>query len=204
MSTALPNNRRSSPRRLRPVSIVLLAAAVATVLLGALNMRLGPVRYYRLLPLVPRGIVVHHSATPAYVGGRRVDAKFLDEVHAARGWGIRYGDHTYHIGYHYVILPDGTVEPGRPEWMPGAHTSGYNHYLGICLVGNFAGERGHCAHPPPAQIDALVDLISAQMKKHDIPLNRLYRHRDLAATDCPGLGVPWQQIIHRVKARRAG
>ena len=181
---------------------MLVLAATATVLAGGLSVR--PAWYYRLLPLCPRGIVVHHSATPTYVEGRRVDAAFLDEVHASQGWGIRHGDRVYHIGYHYIILPDGTVEAGRPEWMPGAHTVGHNNCLGICLVGGFSQRVDGTAPPTQAQIDALVALICQQLKKHRLPLARLYRHGDLDATECPGAGVPWERIVAQVKARCGG
>jgi len=148
---------------------------------------------------VPQGIVIHHSATDTHIISG-VDAAFLDRVHESRGWGLRYGQRVYHIGYHYVILPDGTVQPGRPEWMPGAHTVGYNHYLGICLIGDFSDRGGQTAHPTHAQLEALVNLIVKQIRRHNIPLSRLYRHCDLAATECPGAGVPWQQILRRVEA----
>jgi N-acetyl-anhydromuramyl-L-alanine amidase AmpD len=40
------------------------------------------------------------------------------------------------IGYHYVIRRDGTIEPGRPEWMIGAHCKNHNaHSIGICYEG---------------------------------------------------------------------
>lgn len=40
------------------------------------------------------------------------------------------------IGYHFVILPSGLVEPGRPVNTPGAHTQGANaKSVGICLIG---------------------------------------------------------------------
>ena len=46
------------------------------------------------------------------------------------------------IGYHYVILPDGTVEHGRPLFYEGAHVKKYNHCsIGVCLVGG-RGENG--------------------------------------------------------------
>ncbi len=200
MAAAQRRTTRTTPPRLRPVSALIALAALATVVVGALNMRVGPAWPYRLLPLVPRGIVVHHSATPTYVQGRQVDAAFLDEVHATQGWGMRYGERVYHIGYHYVILPDGSVEPGRPEWMPGAHTVGYNNYLGICLVGDFSRPAGHPPQPTRAQVDALVKLIRQQIKKHRLSPQRLYRHRDLDATECPGIGVPWEEIVARVNA----
>ena len=202
MPTAQPRKRTPTRMRLRLPGILLLLAALSTILGGTLSLRLGPGWYYHLRPLCPRGIVVHHSATPAQVRGRRVDAEFLDEVHATRDWGIRYGQHVYHIGYHYVILPDGTVEPGRPEWMPGAHTVGFNNYLGICLVGDFAEHNGHTAHPTRAQQDALVELSAAKMVQYHLPPARLYRHGDLDATECPGAGGPWDEIVARVKARR--
>ena len=31
------------------------------------------------------------------------------------------------IGYHYVIRRDGSIEPGRPEWMVGASTRRHAH-----------------------------------------------------------------------------
>jgi len=199
MPTPQADNKRMAIGRLRPLGASLLIAALATVLGGALYVRLGPAWPYRILPLVPRGIVVHHSATDTNIG-LGVDAAFLDRVHNNRGWGLRYGQHVYHIGYHYVILPDGTVQPGRPEWMPGAHTTGHNHYLGICLIGDFSDRGAQTAHPTDAQLDALVNLIVKQMRRHNIPLGRLYRHCDLGATECPGTGMPWEQVIRGVQA----
>ena len=40
------------------------------------------------------------------------------------------------IGYHYVIRRDGTIEPGRPEWLIGAHCLNHNaHSIGVCYEG---------------------------------------------------------------------
>ena len=36
---------------------------------------------------------------------------------------------------HYVILEDGTVEAGRPQYWKGSHARGHNDALGICLIG---------------------------------------------------------------------
>jgi len=200
MPTSEPYNKRAAIGRLRPLGVSLLIAALVTVLVGALYVRLGPVWPYRVFPLVPQGIVIHHSATDVSVSGQAVDAAFLDRVHSNRGWGRRYGQHSYHIGYHYVILPDGTVESGRPEWMPGAHADGYNDYLGICLVGDFSVQGTATHHPTRAQINALVELLATQMRRHHIPLSRVLRHCDVGRTKCPGAGVPWADIVARVKA----
>jgi len=199
MPSSQPNNKQAAIGRLRPLGAGLLIAALAIVTVGALYVRLGPVWPYRILPLVPDGIVIHHSATDTDIG-LYADAAFLDRVHETRGWGLRYGQRVYHIGYHYVILPDGTVQPGRPEWMPGAHTTSYNHYLGICLIGDFSDREAQTKHPTTAQIEALINLVVKQMRRHNIPASRLFRHCDLGATECPGAGVPWEQILKRVKA----
>jgi hypothetical protein len=79
-----------------------------------------------------------HSAVPPPPNGRPVDARLLDEIHRARGYGAFYWGRFYHIGYHYVILPDGTIEHGRPERCLGSHARGYNSYIGVCLVGDFS------------------------------------------------------------------
>jgi len=199
MPTSQRDNKRMATGRLRPLGAGLLIAALATVVVAALYVRLGPAWPYRILPLVPQGIVIHHSATDTDVG-LGVDAAFVDRVHETRGWGLRYGQRVYHIGYHYVILPDGTVQAGRPEWMPGAHTTSYNHYLGICLIGDFGDRGAQTQHPTEAQLDALVNLTVKQMRRHDIPLSHLYRHCDLGATECPGAGVPWEQVLRQVQA----
>ena len=40
------------------------------------------------------------------------------------------------IGYHYVIRRNGEIEPGRPEWMIGAHCVNHNaHSIGVCYEG---------------------------------------------------------------------
>lgn len=56
------------------------------------------------------------------------DAAEIDRWHKARGW--------RGIGYHFVILRDGTVEVGRPLNQIGAHVRGHNRTsVGTCLIG---------------------------------------------------------------------
>jgi N-acetylmuramoyl-L-alanine amidase len=78
-------------------------------------------------------IFIHCSATPE---GRHHNANDIDRWHKAKGW--------RGIGYHYVILIDGTIEEGRPldtdEWLEadevGAQAYGYNRQsIGICYIG---------------------------------------------------------------------
>ena len=55
-------------------------------------------------------IVVHCSAVKP---DQTSSAAQIDTWHRQRGFHLG-------IGYHYVIRRDGTIEPGRPEWMIGA------------------------------------------------------------------------------------
>lgn len=150
----------------------------------------------------PEGILIHHSATPFRLKGRMVDAKKIDEMHQKRGFRIVCGEKTYHIGYHYVILPDGRIEPGRPEDCPGAHSgnSYYNRrYLGICLIGDFDSHgrwngRRSARQPTAAQIASLVQLCARLMRKYNIPLDNVRRHRDVSQTYCPGDQFPYQRV----------
>jgi hypothetical protein len=124
--------------------------------------------------ITPRGIVIHHSALGGDADGR-ADLARIDAIHARRGWGIFYAGRTYHVGYHYVIRRDGTIEPGRPERCRGAHTRGHNDLLGICLLGDFT-HRG----PTAAQRRSLLRLCRDLMARYRIPPGAVVRHRDLA------------------------
>lgn len=153
-------------------------------------------------PPAPEGILIHHSATPFRLKGRLVDAKKIDEMHRQRGFSIVCDGKTYHIGYHYVILPDGRVQPGRPENCRGAHSgNGYfnSRYLGICLVGDFDSHgrwngRRSAKEPTQAQIESLVKLCAKLMLKYDIPLRNIRRHRDVSQTYCPGNRFPYRRV----------
>ena len=69
--------------------------------------------------------VIHCSDSPQ---GRGDNAETINDWHLERGWDG--------IGYHYVILEDGTVEAGRPTYWIGSHAKGYNDAVGICLIGD--------------------------------------------------------------------
>ncbi|HEY3379032.1 MAG TPA: N-acetylmuramoyl-L-alanine amidase [Armatimonadota bacterium] len=145
----------------------------------------------------PNGIVIHHTASPPYLhGGRLVDAAVLDTMHAEKGFGaVRGRDGTvYHIAYHFVILQDGTVQRGRPEYLPGAHTLGHPEMLGIVLVGNFHGPSnlGNAGPltPPPALLAAAARLTRELMANYHLSVRQVYLHRDLRPTACPGDHFP--------------
>lgn len=135
--------------------------------------------------LVPREktdmIIIHHTAI------EDMSVADIHELHLRNGWAG--------IGYHKVILPNGTVENGRPESMIGAHAQGVNpRSIGIVLVGNF-----EIVPPSSLQIDALVSLTLELMKKYHVPLENIQPHREVSKTVCPGALFPWSEFIQRLK-----
>ena len=70
-------------------------------------------------------IIVHCSATPE---GRNVQLKDIDRMHKERGFNK--------VGYHFIVLLDGTIEIGRNLTEQGAHVSGHNeNTIGVCYIG---------------------------------------------------------------------
>ncbi|MBR6843119.1 MAG: N-acetylmuramoyl-L-alanine amidase [Prevotella sp.] len=71
-------------------------------------------------------IVIHCSAVKP---DQMSSAAQIDTWHRQRGFHLG-------IGYHYVIRRNGAIEPGRPEYMVGAHCKNHNaHSIGICYEG---------------------------------------------------------------------
>jgi N-acetylmuramoyl-L-alanine amidase len=122
-------------------------------------------------------IVLHYSAT---YPDQNIGAAEIDRMHRARGF--RGG-----CGYHYVIRRDGTVEPGRPENVVGAHVRGFNTgSIGICLVGGIdraTGPNHGVDNRTEAQKRAAAALIRDILTRH--PGAEVLGHRDLTATQCP-------------------
>lgn len=150
--------------------------------------------------ITPDGIVVHHSASaPEASGLRNHDA--LARAHSRRGFGLWFAFRYYSIGYHYVIWPDGVITQGRPEHARGAHASGHNSTLGICLVGNFDGPEGAAgaadvASPTNPQMRGLVQLTQTLMQKYNLGPAAVFPHRRLNVnTACPGRGFPWNEFV---------
>ena len=101
-------------------------------------------------------------------------------------WHRRDNHWKYGIGYHYVIRRDGTIEPGRPEWMVGAHCVNHNaHSIGICYEGGL-DIRGQPADTrTEAQKAAMRRLLEELHERY--PRAMILGHRDLnPAKDCPG------------------
>jgi N-acetylmuramoyl-L-alanine amidase len=75
-----------------------------------------------------------------------------------RAWHLQRGFKD--IGYHYVILLDGTVELGRDILLAGAHAYGKNKYsIGICYIGGLDSDGKPKDTRTQAQKQALEELL---------------------------------------------
>ena len=100
-------------------------------------------------------------------------------------WHRRDNHWKFGIGYHYVIRRDGTIEPGRPEWMVGAHCLNHNAYsLGICYEGGLDIRGDPADTRTPAQKEALRWLLGQLHRAY--PRAVILGHHDLdPQKDCP-------------------
>ena len=126
--------------------------------------------------MIPRYLVIHHSATDPSVTFEQIRQNHLE-----RGWDD--------IGYHYVIDGAGQITPGRAEDVIGAHALGLNQEsLGICCIGNFEKE-----HPTIKQVEGLKKLVGELCRKYGINGDKVIGHCDVTCDErggkksaCPG------------------
>ena len=139
-----------------------------------------------------RKIIIHCAATANGVRLARAGkygksaAHIIDDWHERRGFRreinnrIAFNRDLGHIGYHFVIDTDGTLESGRKIGEIGAHCKGQNTgSIGICLVGT---DRFTVK-----QWTQLTNLIKDLAEKY--PQATLHGHREFAAKICPGFNV---------------
>lgn len=125
-------------------------------------------------------IIYHCAATPQ---GKWFDRDDVNAWHKQRGFSM--------IGYHFLILPDGTIQVGRPIGMVGAHCEGHNTgTIGICYVGGLTadGKRPKDTRTA-AQIAATEWLVKALKKKFRIT-RRVKGHNEYNhGKACPSFNV---------------
>lgn len=118
-------------------------------------------------------IIVHCTATKAM---RHFNVNDVRRWHIQRG----FSD----IGYHYLVLVDGTIEVGRPLSITGAHCQGHNaHSIGVCYVGGLNSKGAPADTRTPAQRKSLRTLLKSLKKQ--FPNATIHGHRDFAAKACP-------------------
>ncbi len=135
----------------------------------------------RLQPMgAVRRVTVHHEGSPHgnWDVSRTQVARTLKHIQAEHRRRMRAGD----IGYHYIIDRRGRVWEGRPHYFQGAHVAGQNAMnMGLMVLGNFEVQQ-----PTPAQLASLDTLCHMLLAGYGIPAGRLYMHRELGRTCCPG------------------
>jgi hypothetical protein len=120
-------------------------------------------------------IIVHCAATRE--GDDSIDAATIDRWHKARGW--------RGIGYHFVVLIDGTIQKGRNLDVQGAHASKENPTSwGVCYIG---GVEKDGKTPKDTRTDAQKKSMLELLKflKVVAPNATIHGHREFAAKACP-------------------
>lgn len=136
-------------------------------------------------------ITVHHDAiTNTDVNSLDDAARRLNSIrkgHVGQGW--------VDIGYHYIIDPRGRVWEGRTTRLQGAHVQNQNERnLGIMVMGNFDQQR-----PTPAAMATLDLFVAEQMRRHAVPLPRVYTHREIGPSQCPGRNMQAHMMTARAR-----
>lgn len=114
--------------------------------------------------MVPRGVVLHTVAVKGDASAASIRRYHVQTL----GW--------LDIGYHFVIRKNGTVEPGRPTSMTGAHTEGANDTLGVVVCGDGDSEPWTLA-----QRDAVFGLLDSLCRAHGWSEQAVCGHREAPA-----------------------
>ena len=123
-------------------------------------------------------ITLHHQGLPFPRG--KDPQQYLRDLQSwsrtSRGW--------IDVPYHYVIDLDGNMYEGRDIRFAGDTNTAYDpagHAL-IEVVGNFEE-----VEPNRAQLDAVVQLMALLAARHNVAVENIRGHRDVApGTECPG------------------
>ena len=120
-------------------------------------------------------IVVHCSAV---CPDQQSSAAQIDTWHREQGFKLG-------IGYHYVVRRDGQVEPGRPEFLVGAHCLNHNaHSIGVCYEGGLDIRGQPTDTRTEAQKQAMRQLLEELHGRY--PRALIVGHHDLnPGKDCP-------------------
>lgn len=118
-------------------------------------------------------IVIHCSDSPHVLSGKQVGSTLIKEWHLKRG----FSD----IGYHAVIIKDGTIQQGRDESETGAHAKGHNKdSVAVCLVGTDSFTA--------SQFVSLKALLKLWMTRHHLGIGDVYCHYQLnPQKTCPNI-----------------
>lgn len=124
-------------------------------------------------------ITLHHSgeAKPMTLQDNAVK-----KLQALQIWG-KNDKNWWDVPYHFLIAPDGTIYEGRDYRYMGETNTKYdpNGHLLITVMGNY-----EIQNPNPEQLKSIMDLMAWAVDSFHVPTDKIYGHKDLAQTDCPG------------------
>ena len=123
-------------------------------------------------------IILHCSATRE---GQDISTETIRGWHVnERGWSD--------IGYHFVVLLDGTVDKARPVKRQGAHVRGKNKgSIGVCYIGGCDVDMNPKDTRNEAQKKSLEELITYLMESYDDAT--LHGHNEFSSKACPSFNV---------------
>jgi hypothetical protein len=115
----------------------------------------------------------------------------IDSVYAGHRH-KNYGD----IAYHFIIDYAGRVWEGRSLAYEGAHVSHNNkNNIGILVLGNFEKQN-----PSQDSLASMRNLVGVLRSRFGIKHHRVYGHRDIGSSLCPGKNL----YPHVVAIRSSG
>lgn len=147
-------------------------------------------------------LAIHHTATPPTVNPARI-AELHVSPDSSRGKEAWPG-----IGYHYFVHADGSIDQTNHLEAASYHVHRHNVYsVGIVFAGSFMNGK----IPTSAQLRAGGHLVAWLMQELNIPLARIWGHREFPdnTTVCPGsewtLGNRWRDLLfERIEQIQAG
>lgn len=130
-------------------------------------------------------ITFHHSGDKDPFYGQSI-AETIEHLEITRSYHItpriKGGAGMCDIGYHFAIDREGRVWQLRPTRYQGEHVRDNNpHNVGVVLLGNFDIQK-----PTSQQLERALKFGRQLRHQYDLPIRRVYTHRELKATICPG------------------
>lgn len=130
-------------------------------------------------------IILHHTAH------KTADIHAVYNYHRSRTYTNSSGktSNWAGIGYNYFITLDGIIYEARGLNV-GAQTSGYNNRsIGIAFQGDFQQQQ-----MTEVQLNAGAALCSKLLQDYSLTEKDIKRHKDLAATACPGKNFRYSEL----------
>ncbi|MCC6321051.1 MAG: N-acetylmuramoyl-L-alanine amidase [Phycisphaerales bacterium] len=147
-------------------------------------------------------ITVHHegddpfTATSQAAVASRLES--IRQFHTTRTKQGRPSEKWADIGYHYIIDPAGRVWEGRDARYQGAHVQDQNeNNLAVMVLGNFDRQQ-----VTPAARTTLDAFVADRMRHYSVVRARVYTHRELNPTQCPGRNLQSYMVTTRARGGR--